>query len=186
MRTSCWNHSVSQRALTHPRRSAPHFTRASIRPVDAGSGYKHAAPSRKVAPAATSAPDRVLTEHADRSSETEKAFALLERAVSSSDAEQPRPASSKRATLESPEELASTSGHRTIVGSAMLLLGGIASQGLVGIHGSSEGACACAAIAAAYVLAGAPFSACLGSLHKSKNVAPSLAKQKVQRFLSNF
>ena len=158
MRSACWSHSAFQSAPTHPRCSAPQHTRAAIRAADVGSNHKHAALSRRVASAATSAPDRVLTEHADTCAETEKAFALIERAVSSSGAEQPGPASSKRATLESPEELASTSEHRTIVGSAILLLGGIGSQGLLGIHGSSQGACACAAIAAAYVLAGTAFA----------------------------
>lgn len=79
---------------------------------------------------------------------------MLERVAVLSDAERPSTAvSTGRVTLESPEELASTSEHRVLVGSAMLLLAGIGAQGLAGIHNSLEGACVCAAVAAAYVLA---------------------------------
>lgn len=81
-------------------------------------------------------------------------FALLERAVSLSDAERPASAPAAKSGASEPEEqLTSTAGHRVIVGSAMLLLAGIASAGVSGIHSFSEAGEAVAAATAAYVLA---------------------------------
>ncbi len=109
-------------------------------------------------PAAVSAPESVREETASSSASKEAAFALLERAVSVSNAEQPSTAStassSKRETLESPEQLASTPEHRTLVGSAILLLAAIGAQGVLGIRSPHEAAEAFAAVIAAYVLAG--------------------------------
>ena len=83
-------------------------------------------------------------------------FALLERAVSLSDAERPASAPAAKSGASEPEEqLTSTTGHRVIVGSAMLLLAGIASSGVSGIHSFSEAGEAVAAATAAYVSAGA-------------------------------
>ncbi|KAA6416684.1 MAG: low CO2-induced protein [Trebouxia sp. A1-2] len=107
--------------------------------------------------AAVSAPESVREETASSGASKEAAFAVLERAVSVSDAEQPSTAStassSKRETLESPEQLASTPEHRTLVGSAILLLAAIGGQGVSGIHGPHQAAVAFAAVSAAYVLA---------------------------------
>lgn len=156
MRTCCAGQSVFH-GTSKPRLSIAPLTRASIRPGDPKPQRKHADSFRKVTPAAVSAPDSLLAQKVDSNCPTEadERCALLERAVSSANAERPsKSGSSGRETLESPEELASTSGHRAIVGTAMLLLAGIGAQGFAGIHGAVEGACVCAAVAIAFVLAG--------------------------------
>ena len=158
MRTCCGGQSILHSTSKHPRLSVAQLTRASVRSVDLGLPRKHAESVRRVTPAAVSAPDGLLAQKVDSTgtdSEAEETFAMLERAVSSFNAERPsRSAVSGRAVLESPEELASTPRHRAIVGSAMLLLAGIGTQGLAGIHGASEAASVFAAVATAYVLAG--------------------------------
>ena len=163
MRTCCAGQSVFH-ATSKPRLSVAHLTRASIRSGDSRTQRKHADSYRKVAPAAVSAPDGVLAQKVNSSYPTEvedETSALLERAVTSSSAERPSKSGvSGRETLESPEELASTSGHRAIVGSAMLLLAGIGAQGFAGIHDSLGGASVCAAIAVAYILAGIGTNMC--------------------------
>lgn len=164
MRTCCAGQSVFH-ATCKSGLSVARLTRASIRSGDSRPQRKHAESLRKVTLAAVSTPDCVLAQKVDSSCPTEReaaeTFALLERAVISSSAERPSKSGvSGRETLESPEELASTSGHRAIVGSAMLLLAGIGAQGIAGIHDSWEGAIVCAAVAVAYVLAGIVDSTC--------------------------
>ena len=157
MRTCCAGQSVLHGSSLHPRLSVAHITRASLKSTDSRPQRKHADSVRKVTPAAISAPGSQLTQQADNSclTEADEAFASLERAARLSTAERPSKSGvSGRETLESPEELASTSGHRAIVGSAMLLLASIGAQGLAGIHDSLTGASVCAAVAIAYVLAG--------------------------------
>lgn len=158
MRTCCAGQNVFHGSSLHPRLSVAHITRASLKSTDSRTQRKHADTVRKVTPAAISAPGSQLTrQQADNSCPTEadEAFASLERAARLSTAERPSQSGvSGRETLESPEELASTSGHRAIVGSAMLLLASIGAQGLAGIHDSLTGASVCAAVAIAYVLAG--------------------------------
>lgn len=156
MRTCCAGQSVFH-GTRKPRLSVARLPRANKRSGDSKLQHKHADSFRKVTSAAVSAPEGLLAQKVDSTSpkEADETFAFLERAVSSSNAERPSKSGvSGRETLESPEELASTSGHRAIVGSAVLLLAGIGVQGFAGIHGSLEGAIVCAAVAVAYVLAG--------------------------------
>ena len=155
MRTCCAGQSVFH-GTSKPHLSVARLSRLPIRLGDLNLQRKHAHSFRKLTPAAVSAPDGLLAQNVDSTCpKADETFALLERAVSSSNAERPSKSGvSGRETLEPPEELASTSGHRAIVGSAMLLLAGIGAQGFAGIHGSLEGASVCAAVAVAYVLAG--------------------------------
>ena len=138
------------------RRAIVQATLAELKPSKSTHSRRRA--TLTASPAAVSAPESVREETASSSASKEAAFALLERAVSVSNAEQPSTAStassSKRETLESPEQLASTPEHRTLVGSAILLLAAIGAQGVLGIHSPHEAAEAFAAVIAAYVLAG--------------------------------
>lgn len=84
-----------------------------------------------------------------------EALALLDQAVlRSNDAEPSSSASAKRATLETPEELASTAGHKAIVTVAFGILVAIASEGLASLHGTSGLLGVASAVGLAFVLAG--------------------------------
>ena len=151
MRSCFAGRTAFQRSHKSPRRVLPQLTCVQHAPAE--NTHHRRRLSRNVTPAALSAPESVLEEHA---SSTASIQALLERAVNVPVAERPSTAaSSKRETLESPEELASTPQHRAIVGSAILLLVAIGSQGLSGIHSSYGAAGAVIAVSVAYILAGA-------------------------------
>lgn len=154
MRTCSAGRTVFKSSYSCPRRTLPQLTHASLRLTESLQNRRSS--PRTTSPAALSAPESVLVERVSLSaSSSEAALALLERAVSVTDAERPSASpASKRETLESPEELASTSGHRAIVGSAILLLAAIGSQGVAGIHSSFEAAGVLLAVSAAYILAG--------------------------------
>ncbi len=158
MRSCFAGRTALQHTYNFHRRAVVQATLAELKPLKSTQCRRRA--TLTASPAAVSAPESVLEETASSSASTEAAFALLERAVSVSDAEQPSTASiassSKRETLESPEQLASTSEHRTLVGSAILLLAAIGAQGVSGIHSPHEAAEAFAVVSAAYVLAGMP------------------------------
>lgn len=158
MRTFCGGQSVLHNSSKLPRLSVAQLARVPVSSVPSGPQRNHAKSVRRVAPAAVSAPDVHVDANNNTDVKVEEACAMLERVVVSSDAERPsRSVLTGRETLESPEELASTSEHRALVGTAMLLLAGIGAQGVAGIHDSLGGACACAAVAVAYVLAGGYF-----------------------------
>ena len=111
--------------------------------------------SRRVLSGPTVAPESTaLTGPKDLAEEVE-ALSFLDRAVLQNDIA-PSNASppKKRATLETPEELASTAGHKAIVTLAFGLLGAIASEGLVALHSPAASLGAAAAVCLAFVLAG--------------------------------
>ncbi len=156
MRSCFAGRTAFQHTHNFHRRAVVQVTLAVLKPSKNTQSRRRA--TLNASPAVVSAPESVREETASSSASQEAAFALLERAVSVSDAEQPSTAStassSKRETLESPEQLASTPEHRAFVGSAILLLAAIGAQGVLGIHSPHEAAKVFAAVIAAYVLAG--------------------------------
>lgn len=111
--------------------------------------------SRRVLSGPTVAPESTaLTGPKDLANSVE-ALSFLDRAVLQNDlapfnATPPK----KRTTLETPEQLASTAGHKAIVTLAFGLLGAIASEGLVALHSPAASLGAAAAVCLAFVLAG--------------------------------
>ena len=158
MRSCFAGRTALQHTHNFHRRAVVQATLAELKPSKSSQCRRGA--TLTASSATVSAPERVREETASSSASKEAAFALLDRAVSVSDAEQPNSASiassSKRETLESPEQLASTPEHRTLVGSAILLLAAIGAQGVSGIHSLHAAAQAFAAVSAGYVLAGMP------------------------------
>ena len=154
MRICCAGQTTFQYSDRFPRRNLPQCTHAQHKSTE--NVHARRSLARKTLLAALSTTETLsLTDRPCPTASTEAAFALLERAVSVSDAERPSSApTSKRETLESPEELASTSGQRAIVGLSIFLLGAIGSQGVAGIHSSAQAVGVSAAVFVAYILAG--------------------------------
>lgn len=153
MRICCAGQTTFQYSDRFPRRNLPQCTHAQHKSTE--NVHARRSLARKTLLAALSTTETLsLTDRPCPTASTEAAFALLERAVSVSDAERPSSApTSKRETLESPEELASTSGQRAIVGLSIFLLGAIGSQGVAGIHSSAQAVGVSAAVFVAYILA---------------------------------
>lgn len=154
MRSCCAGQTTFQRCDRFSRRNLPQCTHAQHKSTE--NVHARRSLARKTLPAALSTTETLsLTDRPCPTASTEAAFALLERAVSVSDAERPSSApTSKRETLESPEELASTSNQRAIVGLSIFLLAAIGSQGVAGIHSSAQAVGVSAAVTVAYILAG--------------------------------
>lgn len=89
------------------------------------------------------------------SPDADKALALLDATVSHSDeAVSTNVQRTLRGTLETPEQLASTTGHRAIVTVAFGILALIAAEGIAGLHGTPEALGAASSVFIAFVLAG--------------------------------
>ena len=147
--TPALQHKVSR----HFSRVCPESYSCSVRPRSSNTSRPRT--SRQVLPGATKKRDSpVLTGFTNLPKDVET-LAFLDRAVLQDAAVQPSsPPQKKRATLESPQELASTTGHRAIVTVAFGILVAIASQGLAGLHNPLESFGAAAAVGLAFVLAG--------------------------------